>query len=103
MFNPASFYLCRDASGGLRVVIVEVHNTLRRASPVHAPAAQRATPTTLRRRRWTRTFFVSPFIAMDGAYAVHVRDEPRRLRIAIALRQDGQPLLATSLVLGAGR
>ena len=27
VFNPASFYLCRDAAGVLRVVIVEVHNT----------------------------------------------------------------------------
>ena len=27
VFNPASFYLCRDAAGELRVVVVEVHNT----------------------------------------------------------------------------
>ena len=27
VFNPASFFLCRDARGILRVVIVEVHNT----------------------------------------------------------------------------
>ena len=27
VFNPASFYLCRDDRGTLRVVVVEVHNT----------------------------------------------------------------------------
>ena len=27
VFNPASFYLCRDADGLLQIVIVEVHNT----------------------------------------------------------------------------
>ena len=27
VFNPASFYLCRDPDGCLRIVIVEVHNT----------------------------------------------------------------------------
>ena len=27
VFNPASFYLCRDTAGVLRMVIVEVHNT----------------------------------------------------------------------------
>jgi DUF1365 family protein len=27
VFNPASFYLCRDGSGELVLVIVEVHNT----------------------------------------------------------------------------
>ncbi len=46
-----------------------------------------------------KAFFVSPFIDVDGRYAVHVRDEPDGVRLAIALRQDGQPLLSTSLVL----
>ncbi len=27
VFNPASFFLCRDERGTLRVVVVEVHNT----------------------------------------------------------------------------
>jgi hypothetical protein len=27
VFNPASFYLCRDTAGALRAVVVEVHNT----------------------------------------------------------------------------
>jgi len=27
VFNPASFYLCRDGAGDLRAVVVEVHNT----------------------------------------------------------------------------
>jgi DUF1365 family protein len=46
-----------------------------------------------------KEFFVSPFIEMDARYAVHVRDEPSGLRIAINERQDGAPLLSTSLVL----
>ncbi len=46
-----------------------------------------------------KAFFVSPFIAAHGRYAVHVRDEPDGVRLAIALRQDGEPLLSTSLVL----
>ncbi len=40
VFNPASFYLCRDERGALRVVVVEVHNTHRGATPVHAPAVR---------------------------------------------------------------
>jgi DUF1365 family protein len=36
---------------------------------------------------------------MDARYAVHVRDEPSGLRIAINERQGGEPLLSTSLVL----
>ena len=97
VFNPASFFLCRDAAGELRVVVVEVHNTfgerhlytLRPQGPEPSPFAA----------AMDKAFFVSPFIDVDGRYAVHVRDEPDGVRLAIALRQDGQPLLSTSLVL----
>jgi DUF1365 family protein len=101
VFNPASFYLCRDAAGDLRVVIVEVHNT---------PHLERHLYT-LRPREpggrfvasMDKDFYVSPFIDMDGRYTVHVQDGPGRLRIAINLRQGDQPLLATSLVLARRR
>jgi DUF1365 family protein len=102
VFNPASFFLCRDERGTLRVVVVEVHNTfgerhlytLRPADAVRA--AGEGAPFTA---SMDKAFFVSPFISLDGRYAVHVRDEPRGLRLAINLRQDGTPVLSTSLVL----
>ena len=91
--------LPRRVDGDLRVVVVEVHNTfgerhlytLRRR-----PSDARGAPFAA---AMDKAFFVSPFIDVDGRYAVHVRDEPDGLRLAIALRQDGQPLLSTSLVL----
>jgi DUF1365 family protein len=46
-----------------------------------------------------KDFFVSPFISIDGHYAVHVRDEPEGLRLAINLRQEGEMRISTSLVL----
>ncbi|CAN5659567.1 DUF1365 domain-containing protein [soil metagenome] len=96
VFNPASFYLCRDAQGALRVVIVEVHNT-------HLERHQY----TLRPRSdgprfvasMDKAFYVSPFIDMEGHYTVHVQDQPTSLRIAINERQGDEPVLATSLVL----
>ncbi len=99
VFNPASFFLCRDARGTLRVVVVEVHNTfgerhlytLRQRTGVGSEGAFVAS--------MDKAFFVSPFISGDGRYAVHVRDEPAGLRLAINLRQDGAPVLATSLLL----
>jgi DUF1365 family protein len=102
VFNPASFFLCRDERGTLRVVVVEVHNTfgerhlytLRPAGP--ARGADERVPFAA---GMDKAFFVSPFISLDGQYAVHVRDEPRGLRLAINLRQDGRPMLSTSLVL----
>lgn len=102
VFNPASFFLCHDERGTLRIVVVEVHNTF---GERHLYTLRPADLAQRRRRRapftagMAKAFFVSPFISLDGRYAVHVRDEPRGLRLAINLRQEGQPLLSTSLVL----
>ena len=96
VFNPASFYLCRDADGVLRVVIVEVHNThLERHLYTLRPSAADGPF----RASMTKAFYVSPFIDMEGGYTVHVDDAPGRLRIGINERQGDVPLLATSLVL----
>ena len=96
VFNPASFFLCRDEGGTLRVVVVEVHNTFGQR---HLYTLQRTGDSGPFVAAMAKEFFVSPFIEMDGHYAVHVRDEPRGLRIAINERRDGRPLLSTSLVL----
>jgi DUF1365 family protein len=96
VFNPASFYLCRDTAGDLRVVVVEVHNThLERHLYTLRPrtAGPRFTAS------MAKDFYVSPFIDMEGKYTVHVQDDPTRLRIAINERGSDGPLLATSLVL----
>lgn len=96
VFNPASFYLCRDATGELRIVVVEVHNThLERHLYTLRPRARGARFTA----SMAKDFYVSPFIDMEGQYTVHVQDDPTRLRIAINERQGDAPLLATSLVL----
>ena len=100
VFNPASFFLCRDDAGVLRVVVVEVHNTfgerhLYALRPRDGNGGSGGPFTA----GMEKDFFVSPFISLDGAYTVHVRDEPDALRLAINLRQDGRVALSTSLVL----
>lgn len=100
VFNPASFYLCRDASGGLAAVIVEVHNThlerhlytLRRAAASGGEEARTAF-----RAGMDKAFYVSPFIDLTGRYDVRVRDEAGRLRITINEAQDGELVLHASL------
>lgn len=103
VFNPASFYLCRDAADVLRIVIVEVHNThgerhlyLLRPDRQAGPAPGGDAPF---RAAMAKDFYVSPFIAMDGRYSVFVRDADDRLSIAINEQADGRPLLTTNLVL----
>lgn len=100
VFNPASFYLCRDRSGILQVVIVEVHNT-------HGERHQY----TLRRpdegedfvASMDKAFYVSPFIASAGRYTVSVRDDPSRVRITINEHDEAALLLHTSLDLSRRR
>ncbi|HEX2625712.1 MAG TPA: DUF1365 domain-containing protein [Candidatus Limnocylindrales bacterium] len=102
VFNPASFFLCRDAAGTLRRVIVEVHNTFgeRHLYPLRPGGSSEAGgDDEAFRAGMPKEFFVSPFISIDGSYAVHVRDDAEGTRIAIALRQAEGPMLSTSLVL----
>ncbi|HJP89855.1 MAG TPA: DUF1365 domain-containing protein [Candidatus Limnocylindrales bacterium] len=102
VFNPASFYLCRDAAGVLRRVLVEVHNTFgeRHLYPLRPGGpSDGITEDGAFRAGMPKAFFVSPFISIDGSYAVHVRDDAEGTKIAIALRQDDAPMLSTSLVL----
>lgn len=96
VFNPASFYLCRDREGTLRIVVIEVHNThgerrLYTLRPDQRGSAHHAA--------MDKDFYVSPFIDMDARYRVVVRDEPERLRIVIDETEHGAPLLATSVTL----
>ena len=96
LFNPASFYLCRNPRGELRAVIVEVGNTH------HERRLYTLFPETYgeeRRASMDKDFYVSPFISMDASYTVRVWDRPGDLRIAINEAEHGEPLLTTSLVL----
>jgi DUF1365 family protein len=84
VFDPASFFLCRDADGVLRVVVVEVHNTHgERHLYTLRPKDDGATFTA----SMDKHFYVSPFIENRGGYDVRVRDEPTRLRITINQHQ----------------
>ena len=102
-FNPASFFLCRDASGELRVVIVEVHNTHgeRHLYSLRSEAGDVGEPAFT--GSMDKAFYVSPFIGMAGRYAVRVRDEPTRLRITINEDAGDGLLLHTSLDLARRR
>ncbi len=97
VFNPASFYLCRDREDALRIVIIEVHNTPHLERHLYTLRPETGRPGFV--ASMDKDFYVSPFIDMEGRYTVHVQDDPSRLRIGINERQGGRPLLSTSLVL----
>jgi DUF1365 family protein len=80
VFNPASFYLCRDPAGELRVVVVEVHNT-HGERHLYTLRPRQGLPGFV--ASMEKAFYVSPFIETSGGYTVRVRDESARLRISI--------------------
>lgn len=94
-FNPASFFLCRDAAGTLKVVIVEVHNTHgeRRLYTLRPEATRSAHVASME-----KDFYVSPFISLDAAYTVRVQDRRDQVRIVIDETENGQPVLQASVV-----
>jgi uncharacterized protein len=96
VFNPASFYLCRDAAGELRVVVVEVHNTHheRRLYTLRPEATRAAHVASM-----DKDHYVSPFISMDARYTVRVQDREPDLRVVIDETEAGAPLLQASVVL----
>ena len=61
VFNPASFYLCRDPEGTLQVVVVEVHNT-HGERHLYTLRPRDAAGTVL--AAMDKDFYVSPFIEM---------------------------------------
>jgi uncharacterized protein len=95
-FNPASFYLCRDRSGELQVVLVEVHNTHgeRHVYTLHPQRSGAGYVDSM-----AKDFYVSPFIDMEAGYTVRVQDDPGSLRIAISEAERGEPLFTATLVL----
>ena len=94
VFNPASFFLCRDEGGTLRAVIVEVHNTHHER---HLYTLRPEDDGLTFRASMDKAFYVSPFIERVGRYSVRVRDEPTQVRIAIDESRDGELVLHTRL------
>jgi uncharacterized protein len=93
VFDPASFYLCRDAEGVLRVVIVEVHNTYGERHLYTLRVEPRGSGHV---GAMIKGFHVSPFLDMEARYTVRVQDEPGRVHIAVVEREpDGTGLVAT--------
>jgi DUF1365 family protein len=76
VFNPVSFFWCRDPSGALRCVVAEVHNTFgERHSYLLVPDGP---PDVAGRVRMAadKAFHVSPFMDLAGRYRFTFDAEP---------------------------
>ncbi len=95
VFNPVSFWLCRDEGGILRVVIAEVTNTF---GDRHSYLCYRDD---LGEITWdseleaTKIFHVSPFQPIEGGYRFRFDISDAAIRIRIALTMGDRGLIAT--------
>jgi DUF1365 family protein len=96
VFNPVSFFYALDASGAVRAVVAEVHNTFGERHPYLLPVDAAA-------REWRpvedKVFHVSPFFTLDGQYRFAVDAPADRMTIRIDLHDAGRVTLATRLTL----
>jgi uncharacterized protein len=91
VFNPLTLFWCYGINGELRCVVAEVHNTYgeRHCYLLVTDEAGRA--------RVAKDFYVSPFLAVDGEYRMHLPVPDERLSLAITLRQNGSMTFVASV------
>ncbi|HKQ40932.1 MAG TPA: DUF1365 domain-containing protein [Pseudonocardia sp.] len=91
VFNPLTVYWCHRPDGSRACVVAEVHNTYgeRHCYLLATDDAGRA--------RAAKDFYVSPFLAVDGEYRMHLPVPDERLSLAITLRQNGSMALVATV------
>jgi len=93
-FNPLSVYFCHCRDDSLAAIVYEVHNTFgeRHSYLIPVQKADGAID-----QRCKKSFYVSPFIAMDMTYEFRIALPDERVNLAIrTVDQDGL-LLAAAL------
>ena len=93
VFDPLTTYFCFDAQGDLEGVLAEVHNTYgeRHCYPL---------PVDRRRASTEKTFYVSPFFAVEGRYDITTRLTDGQVAVAISLTSPDGTTLFTAAVHG---
>ncbi len=91
VFNPLTVYWCHRPDGTLACVVAEVHNTYgeRHCYLLRPDAEGRAGA--------AKEFYVSPFLAVDGAYRMRLPVPSERVALAITLRQNGSTALTATV------
>ncbi|HEY5718980.1 MAG TPA: DUF1365 domain-containing protein, partial [Gammaproteobacteria bacterium] len=97
VFNPVSFWFCRDREQRLRAVLAEVNNTFGEHHNylVRHPDQRPLGPGDVVPAR--KVFHVSPFLGIAGDYRFRFAHSGNRLQLAIGHDVDGTRLLSTAV------
>jgi DUF1365 family protein len=97
VFNPVSFWFCRDRSGALRAVLCEVNNTFGESHCylVYHDDGRPIDPAIWLEGR--KVFHVSPFLPVDGGYRFRFRLDSERAHVDVNYHDAEGLMLATSV------
>jgi uncharacterized protein len=85
VFNPLTLYWCHGPGGEPRCVVAEVHNTYgQRHGYLLRPGTDGTAHT-------GKTFYVSPFLPVDGDYRMRLPAPDRTLSLTVRLDRGGAP------------
>ena len=97
VFNPVSFWFCRDREGQLRAVLCEVRNTFGEG---HCYLVGHGDGRPLAPDQWLegrKVFHVSPFLPVAGSYRFRFRLEDGLAHVDVNYHDDEGLMLATSV------
>jgi DUF1365 family protein len=97
VFNPVSFWFCRDRAGALRAVLCEVNNTFGES---HCYLVRHADNRPLQPDDWLdgrKVFHVSPFLPVEGTYRFRFRLDERHAHVDVNYHDAQGLMLATSV------
>jgi len=97
VFNPVSFWFCRDRAGALRAVLCEVNNTFgeRHCYLVHHDDRRPIEADCWLEGR--KAFHVSPFLPIEGGYRFRFRLDAERAHVDVNFYDPAGLMLATSV------
>jgi DUF1365 family protein len=97
VFNPVSFWFCRDRAGGLRAVLCEVNNTF---GETHCYLVYHTDHRPLQASDWLdgrKVFHVSPFLPVEGDYRFRFRLDDSIVHVDVNYHDAEGLMLATSV------
>ncbi len=97
VFNPVSFWFCRDRSGALRAVLCEVNNTFGES---HCYLVHHGDHRALGPDEWLegrKVFHVSPFLPVEGSYRFRFLHDGSAVRVDVNYYDSEGLMLATSV------
>lgn len=97
VFNPVSFWFCRDKAGALRAVLCEVNNTFGES---HCYLVHRDDRSAIPPDAWLegrKVFHVSPFLPVEGRYRFRFRLDRGHAHVDVNYHDAQGLMLATSV------